>query len=268
MYNWPTKPILLPLDKPILKNVKVVIIRDEGSNSHREMAAAFKQFSSVVCSDVTINDLLIGNEAIRDRFLENDIYVFVGGFSYGDVLGSGFATALIMRERLNGIFDKIFNDARKVILGVCNGCQILVEYGLFGGNVKMGHNLSGKFECRFLPVKYTLEGSVLTGSTLGIWIAHGEGRFQLSDGWDNDNTVIGVYSKQEYPCNPNGSDHGVIGLKNKKMNHYVIMPHPERSLFKWQCEYIPDDEKEKEKYPGAYTPWYEFFNDIITIAIQ
>jgi phosphoribosylformylglycinamidine synthase len=265
MYNWPKKPILLPLDKPILKNVKIVIIRDEGSNSHREMAAAFKQFAGVVCSDITINDLLIGNEVTHSGFLDNNIYVFVGGFSYGDVLGSGVATALIMRERLNEIFDKIFNDARKVILGVCNGCQILVEYGLFGENVKMARNLSGKFECRFLPVKYTLDDSVLTGSTLGIWVAHGEGRFKLSDGWDNNNAVIGVYSKKEYPFNPNGSDHGVIGLKSKKMKHYVIMPHPERSLFKWQCEYIPDEEKENDKYPDKYTPWYEFFSDIIKI---
>jgi phosphoribosylformylglycinamidine synthase len=271
MYNWPKKKITQTLDKINYeytekpKQVKVVIIRDEGSNSHREMASVFTQFADIICSDITINDLLDNNKN-NECFLDNDIYVFVGGFSYGDVLGSGVATALIMRERLFEIFDKIFNDARKIILGVCNGCQILVEYGLFGNNVKMSSNISGKFECRFLPVIYTLEGSVLTGSKLGIWVAHGEGRFQLTDGWDKDNTIIGVYSKSEYPFNPNGSDYDVIGLKSKKMNHYVIMPHPERSFFKWQCEYIP--EEEKEKYPGEFTPWYEFFYEIISKIIN
>jgi phosphoribosylformylglycinamidine synthase len=175
-------------------------------------------------------------------------------------LGSGRATALIMKTRMAHIWDPIFQNVNKFVLGVCNGCQILIEYGLLGDKVSMACNKSGKFESRWLPVKYTTP-ITQTEAVLGIWVAHGEGRFCLSTGWRDMLEPIGTYLSSQYPSNPNGSDNNVIGLKSKLTRHYVIMPHPERSLFKWQCEWIPT--RESSKYEGPYTPWIEFFNELI-----
>ena len=261
IYKWPT--IFQSANSSILANqtipIKIAIIRDEGSNSHREMAAAFLQFRNVSCLDFTINQLLASTPA-QAALLECRGVVFVGGFAYGDILGSGRATALIMKARLAHLWESIFQNADKFILGVCNGCQILVEYGLLGDKVAMAKNKSGKFESRWLPVKYTTP-ITKTQATLGIWVAHGEGRFLLTPGWQDTLEPLGTYTVTQYPINPNGSDANVIGLKSKHMNHYVIMPHPERSLFKWQCEWIPADES--SKYPGVYTPWIEFFHNLI-----
>jgi len=225
------------------------------------------QINCVICKDFTINELIQassnGNREGIDKikeFMGCNGFVFVGGFAYGDVLGSGVATALIMKIKLSHIFDKIFADSNKFVLGVCNGCQILVEYGLFGSNVHMTHNLSRKFECRWLSVNYRLPISKMNAK-LGIWVAHGEGRFILDAGWADDNEILGTYQNKCYPFNPNGSDENAIGLKRKNFNHYCIMPHPERSLFKWQAEYIP--EIENAKYSGKYTPWIEFFYNLI-----
>lgn len=261
IYKWPT--IFQSAKSSILANqtipIKIAIIRDEGSNSHREMAAAFMQFCNVSCLDFTINQLLASTRA-QAALLECRGVVFVGGFAYGDVLGSGRATALIMKARLAHLWESIFQNPDKFILGVCNGCQILVEYGLLGDKVAMAKNKSGKFESRWLPVKYTTP-ITKTQSQLGIWVAHGEGRFLLAPGWQDTLEPLGTYITSHYPSNPNGSDANIIGLKSKHMNHYVIMPHPERSLFKWQCEWIPTDES--SKYPGLYTPWIEFFHNLI-----
>jgi phosphoribosylformylglycinamidine synthase len=261
IYKWPT--IFQSANSSILANetipIKIAIIRDEGSNSHREMAAAFLQFRNVSCLDFTINQLLASTRA-QAALLECRGVVFVGGFAYGDVLGSGRATALIMQARLAHLWESIFQNPDKFILGVCNGCQILVEYGLLGDKVAMARNKSGKFESRWLPVKYTTP-ITKTQATLGIWVAHGEGRFLLTPGWQDTLEPLGTYTATQYPSDPNGSDSNVIGLKSKRMNHYVIMPHPERSLFKWQCEWIPADES--SKYPGVYTPWIEFFHNLI-----
>lgn len=250
-------------------NVKIAIIRDEGSNSHREMAAALMQFPHVICRDYTINELLMMVENKQHEgivaFMECSGFVFVGGFSYGDVLGSGVATAVIMKTRLGMLFDPIFANPDKFILGVCNGCQILIKYGLFGPNVDITHNKSGKFECRWTSVRYKLPISNVMAD-LGIWVAHGEGRFILNEEWYNDNEILGQYQSEKYPENPNGSDHNAIGLKRRGMPHYIIMPHPERSIFKWQCEYIP--EGLDSRYPGQYTPWAEFFMNLLCHSYQ
>ena len=270
-YKWPilsleslestNKLISTTKPNPNSKPIKIAIIRDEGSNSHREMAAAFMQFSNTICMDFTINELIISLSA-QTALLECQGVVFVGGFAYGDVLGSGRATALIMKTRLAHVWDPIFGDPSKFVLGVCNGCQILVEYGLLGDKVAMAGNLSNKFECRWLPVAYTTP-ITKTHTTLGIWVAHGEGRFLLSSGWQDTLEPIGTFTASTYPSNPNGSTANIIGLKSKRpgANHYVIMPHPERSLFKWQCEWIPP--AESSRYEGPYTPWIEFFRNLL-----
>jgi phosphoribosylformylglycinamidine synthase len=261
-YLWPnqTNNTLMHMIKHYKdKNIKIAIIRDEGSNSHKEMAAAFLQFEGIHCYDYTINQLIYDSGA-RESILECNGYVFVGGFAYGDILGSGKATAMIMKTRLQSLWDNIFQDNSKFVLGICNGCQILIEYGLFGNNVSMKHNKSNKFECRYLPVRYKLPIS-LTEIQIGIWVSHGEGRFSLNNNWMDNIEILGQYISSKYPINPNGSDQNAIGIKSKYQNHYVIMPHPERTLFKWQCEWIP--KKEKNKYSGPYTPWIEFFYNLL-----
>jgi phosphoribosylformylglycinamidine synthase len=151
-YKWPSKPfdlnsVINQVEFDILVK-KIVIIQDEGSNSHREMASAFLQFPNVVCYDITLNELISNDSNIANRVrkvvLESNGIVLECGFAYGDILGSGKATAIIMKTRLGSLFDTIFNDPARFVLGVCNGCQILVEYGLFGHKVSMKPNQSGK----------------------------------------------------------------------------------------------------------------------------
>jgi phosphoribosylformylglycinamidine synthase len=129
-----------------------------------------------------------------------------------------------------------------------------------GDKVSMAKNKSGKFESRWLPVNYKTPFTNID-SQIGIWVAHGEGRFILSPGWHDTLEPIGTYITSHYPNNPNGSHANIIGLKSKLANHYVIMPHPERSIFKWQCEWIPS--AESSKYECQYTPWIEFFYNLI-----
>src|SRR3989344_2427660 len=199
---------------------KIAIIRDEGSNSHREMAYVFSLFQCIIY-DFTINELILNNKNICDKFLDCDGYIFVGGFAYGDVLGSGRATALIMKLKLQNLFDKIFTDKNKFVLGICNGCQILVEYGLFGNYVKMEHNDSKKFECRWLGVYSRLPNTNKYDNKRGIWIAHGEGKFKFNNlhkilgdiliDTKTNKHIIKIIMKYEskytgditYPLNPN-----------------------------------------------------------------
>ena len=215
------------------------------------------QIDNVVCTDFTINQLLQKQEIAA--FMEQDGYVFVGGFAYGDILGSGVATTLIIKNQLNDIFTPIFADEKKFVLGVCNGCQILVKLGLFGDKVDICENLSKKFESRWLPVNWN-------DQMIGIWVAHGEGRFDFKPGWDDDSTgdanqIFGTYISADYPLNPNGSMLDAIGIRNGRGNHIALMPHPERSVFKWQCEYIPAELA--ASYEGPYTPWIDFFQQLI-----
>jgi phosphoribosylformylglycinamidine synthase len=239
------------------KNKKIAIIRDEGSNSHREMASAFLQFDSIDVIDFTINDLL-QDKAKLELFEVCNGYCFVGGFSYGDVLGSGLATANIMKTRLNHVFTKIFNDSSKFVIGICNGCQILINYGLFDNDISITHNDSGKFESRWLPVKINNE------QILGIWNAHGEGKLIIPN--TQQHLVFGEYISNEYPLNPNGSSFNAFGLCSNKFKHIVMMPHPERSLFKWQCEYIPEELEKRDK--SQFTPWILFYIGLLDDTIK
>jgi phosphoribosylformylglycinamidine synthase len=283
---------------------RVAIIRDMGSNSHREMAAVFLALGCSEVLDITINDLL-GDTAnpnpvaqqtqqtpqipqiqqTQQQLLNCDGLVFVGGFAYGDVLGSGNATAQVIRSRpeLLSIIQQISRDPAKFILGVCNGAQIILALGLFPTPVKLVANNSERFESWFLPV------DTLDGQQLGIWCAHGEGRFQFpqvppgiegkfefpQDSIGNGIELVGKFTSSEYPANPNGSQFNAIGIRtmtsinSKKMNEWqganiiAIMPHPERSVFKTQCEYIPPELLEATRHT-PFTPWIEFFVGLFT----
>jgi phosphoribosylformylglycinamidine synthase len=260
-YKWPPQSITLV---PTTRTVRVAIIRDEGSNSHREMASAFLQIPNVEVRDFTINQLL--TRANISEFTACDGFVFVGGFSYGDILGSGVATAIIMKKKLDDIFSTIFADEKKFVLGVCNGCQILIKYGLFGSNVDITNNLSQKFESRWLPVNWHTPISNCADATVGIWVAHGEGRLVFLPGWEaNGIKILATYTSSKYPTNPSGTMFNAIGITNRHGNHIAIMPHPERSLFKWQCEYIPDELL--ASYEGPYTPWIELFQNLVNMVV-
>ena len=279
--------------KEIGSGRRVAIIRDMGSNSHREMAAVFMALGCAEVLDITINDLIDDNgdsgQLMRQKLLVCDGLVFVGGFAYGDVLGSGNATAQVIRSQpeLLSIIQQISQDPSKFILGVCNGAQIILALGLFPTPVKLVSNTSKRFESWFLPVEMP------DGQQLGIWCAHGEGKFVFPSAPDGAEgkfvfphdsigdgiELVGKYTSSEYPANPNGSQLNSIGVRTKysrKQNNdslsgwqgadiIALMPHPERSVFKTQCEYIPPELLEATMHT-PFTPWIEFFADLFTVG--
>src|SRR5690606_22318757 len=136
---------------------------------------------------------------------------------------------------------------------VCNGCQLMMELGLvypeWKDHPKMHHNLSGKFESSFLNVTIPENDSVMLGSMsgarLGVWIAHGEGRFVLPEE-TAQYRVAATYSYKDYPGTPSGSTHSVAALASKDGRHLAIMPHIERSLFAWNWPYYPSHRAQDE----------------------
>jgi phosphoribosylformylglycinamidine synthase len=164
-----------------------------------------------------------------------------------------------MSEKLSHIFDAVFSNEEKFVIGVCNGCQILINYGLFGEDIAITHNDSGKFESRWLPVDVS-NSETQINSRVGIWVAHGEGKLQIPAA--KSHQVFAKYISGDYPLNPNGSDFNAIGVASLTHKHLAIMPHPERSIFKWQCEYIPDELKHATaNHP--YTPWILLFKNLL-----
>jgi phosphoribosylformylglycinamidine synthase len=242
------------------KKVKAAILRDKGSNSEREMAYAMYK-SGFDVRDIHMTDLISGKEDLSDiKFL-----VAVGGFSNSDVLGSakGWAGSFIYNEKANSSLKNFYKRDDTLSLGVCNGCQLFIELGLLHPNdeikPKMDFNESNKFECIFTSVKIANNNSIMFkdfGSTeLGIWSAHGEGRFKLPKS-ESEYNIIGKYSKSTFPTNPNGSDYDTAILSSKDGRHIAMMPHLERSTFPWNWGFYP-----KQKNSDDVSPWiYAFVN--------
>jgi len=203
---------------------------------------------------------------LLDKF---NVIAFVGGFSFADVLGSatGWYSVIKNNPTVKEQFDRYFARDDTYSLGVCNGCQLMVKMGLFGEGIEMNHNLSGRFESRFPTVcveeskcKFTEE---LVGLKCGIWVAHGEGRFVMSqkkfDELEKNGQIVMRYTDfkgdftMKYPHNPNGSIWGVAGICSENGRHFALMPHPERSFMRWQLPWSPIDMK------GDYTPWFKMF---------
>ncbi|WP_224483297.1 phosphoribosylformylglycinamidine synthase [Robertkochia aurantiaca] len=237
--------------------IKAAIIREKGSNSEREMANAMYMAGFDV-KDVHMTDLIEGRENLEDiQFI-----AAVGGFSNSDVLGSakGWAGAFLYNEKANSSLKKFFDREDTLSLGVCNGCQLFVELGLINPEhdekPKMLHNDSHKFECNFTSVHIEENNSVmlgsLAGSTLGIWAAHGEGKFHLPKAKDQYN-IVGTYAYEGYPANPNGSDFNTAMMTDETGRHLVMMPHLERSTFPWNWGYYPEGRKDE------VSPWLEAF---------
>ncbi len=235
---------------------KAAVIREKGSNSEREMAYMM-HLAGFDVKDVHMTDLIEGRENLEDIKL----LVAVGGFSNSDVLGSakGWAGAFLYNEKANTALKNFFAKEDTLSLGVCNGCQLFVELGLLNPEdeekPKMLHNDTGKFECTFTSVKIQENNSVMlssfAGSTLGIWSAHGEGKFSFPNKESHYN-IVAKYGYDALPANPNGSDFNTAMMTDKTGRHLVMMPHLERSTFPWNWGYYPTDRENDE-----VSPWVE-----------
>lgn len=238
--------------------VRAAIIREKGVNGDREMAYAL-YLAGFDVKDVHMTDLISGRETLSDI----SMIVFVGGFSNSDVFGSakGWAGAFRYNEKAAMALDNFYKRNDTLSLGVCNGCQLMIELGLLyqdhENKPRLLVNKSRKFESGFVGVKIAENNSVMLGnmsnSELGIWVAHGEGQFSLP--YPEDRYKIALkFSRHTYPANPNGSDYDVAGLCSEDGRHLVMMPHLERSFFPWQCGYYPEDRRNDE-----VTPWIKAF---------
>ena len=238
--------------------IRAAIIREKGTNGEREMAYAL-YLAGFDVKDVMMTDLVSGRETLDDI----NMIVFCGGFSNSDVLGSakGWAGAFLFNPKAKEALDRFYARKDTLSLGVCNGCQLMVELNLINPEHKerahMLHNDSHKFESAFVGVTVPTNRSVmfgsLSGDKLGIWVAHGEGKFSLPLPEDDYNVVL-KYSYDSYPGNPNGSDYSVAGICSADGRHLAMMPHLERAFYPWQCAYYPADRRAEE-----VTPWIEAF---------
>jgi phosphoribosylformylglycinamidine synthase len=239
------------------KKPKAAIIREKGSNSEREMANAMYMAGFDV-KDVHMTDLISGRETLEDiQFIGA-----VGGFSNSDVLGSakGWAGAFMYNEKAKTALENFFKREDTLSIGICNGCQLFVELGLINPNheekPKMLHNDTHKFECTFSAVEIQPNNSVMlssfAGTKLGIWSAHGEGKFSFPYAEDKYN-IVAKFEHEGYPSNPNGSDFNTAMMVSDCGRHLVTMPHFERSIFPWNWGYYPKDRDDK------VSPWLEAF---------
>jgi phosphoribosylformylglycinamidine synthase len=238
--------------------IRAAIIREKGVNGDREMAYAL-YLAGFDVKDVHMTDLIAGRETLNDI----NLIVFVGGFSNSDVLGSakGWAGAFRYNEKARIALEMFYKRPDTLSLGVCNGCQLMVELGLVYPDhevkPRLMLNKSHKFESGFIGVKILKNSSVMLGNMsgmeLGIWVAHGEGQFSLPYA-EKKYQIPLKFSKHTYPANPNGSDYDVAGLCSEDGRHLVMMPHLERAYFPWQCGTYPADRKADD-----VTPWIKAF---------
>ncbi|WP_406600950.1 phosphoribosylformylglycinamidine synthase [Mangrovimonas aestuarii] len=236
---------------------KAAILREKGSNSEREMANAM-YLAGFDVKDVHMTDLISGRETLEDiQFIGA-----VGGFSNSDVLGSakGWAGAFLYNEKANTALKNFFKREDTLSVGICNGCQLFMELEVINPDHdvhgKMHHNDSHKHESSFTSVEVQENNSVmlstLAGTTLGVWISHGEGKFNLPLSEDQYN-IVAKYGYEAYPSNPNGSDFNTAMMCDKTGRHLVTMPHIERSIFQWNWANYPNGRKDE------VSPWLEAF---------
>jgi phosphoribosylformylglycinamidine synthase len=237
---------------------KAAIIREKGSNSEREMANAM-YLAGFDVKDVHMTDLISGRETLEDiQFIGA-----VGGFSNSDVLGSakGWAGAFLYNEKANLALRNFFKRDDTLSVGICNGCQLMMELELIHPehkvHGKMKHNDSQKHESGFTSVTIQKNNSImlssLEGATLGVWISHGEGKFNLPEP-ESKYHIVAKYGYDSYPANPNGSDYNTAMLCDTTGRHLVMMPHIERSTFPWNWAHYPDRGQKDE-----VSPWLEAF---------
>ena len=249
----------LPVIDPSKPRPKAAIIREKGSNSEREMANAM-YLAGFDVKDIHMTDLISGRENLEDvQFIGA-----VGGFSNSDVLGSakGWAGAFLYNEKAKTALTNFFKRDDTLSIGICNGCQLFVELGLINPDHKekpnMLHNDSLKHESGFTSVQIQANNSVmlssLAESTLGVWISHGEGKFNLPYNEEKYN-IVAKYGYEGYPANPNGSDFNTAMMTSNDGRHLVMMPHIERSIFQWNWAHYPAGRKDE------VSPWLEAFTN-------
>ncbi len=239
------------------KKPVAAVVREKGSNSEREMANAL-HLAGFEVRDVHMTDLITGRETLEDvQFLGA-----VGGFSNSDVLGSakGWAGAFRYNEKARDSLKRFFDRDDVLSVGICNGCQLFLELDLLNPDhiqkSRMVFNDSHKHESAFTSVTIAENNSVmlssLAGTTLGVWISHGEGKFHLPLSEDRYN-IVGRYGYDAYPSNPNGSDYNTAMLCSPDGRHLATMPHIERSTFPWNWAYYPKGRQDE------VSPWHEAF---------
>lgn len=261
-YNFPSSfsgqlaAMGLDPNRKSASGLKAAIIREKGSNSEREMAYSL-YLAGFDVKDIHMTDLMSGREDLTDV----NFIAAVGGFSNSDVLGSakGWAGSFKYNDNARTALKNFFDREDTLSIGICNGCQLFVELGLINPEheekPKMLHNDSHKFESGFVNVDIPENNSVmfssLAGSRLGVWVAHGEGKFNMPYSEDQY-TIVSKYSYKNYPANPNGSDFNTAAMTSKDGRHLVMMPHPERSIFPWNWAHYTEAAHE-------VSPWIEAF---------
>ena len=236
--------------------LKAAIIREKGSNSEREMAYAL-YLAGFDVKDIHMTDLMSGREDLSDV----NFIAAVGGFSNSDVLGSakGWAGSFKYNDNARNALKNFFEREDTLSIGICNGCQLFIELGMINPDhkekPKMLHNDSHKFESGFVNVDIPENNSVmlgtLSGSRLGVWVAHAEGKFNFPYNEDQYQ-IVSKFSYKNYPANPNGSDYNTAAITSNDGRHLVMMPHPERSIFPWNWAHYPENGNE-------VSPWIEAF---------
>jgi phosphoribosylformylglycinamidine synthase len=284
-----------------LPKPRVGVLREQGSNGDREMAAALQSAGFEVW-DLTVYDLLQGQVDLQSFHG----LAFVGGFSYGDALGSarGWRSVLTGNPRAEAQLRCFFARPETWSLGLCNGCQLLVALGIVpgldtgingsppaapgGAAAWLGENESGRFESRFVTVQVEPSPAVLLqgleGTVVGVWSAHGEGKVQF----ENDAIMAHVLRQglapvryanpcghggaregtEEYPFNPNGSPKGVAALCSPDGRHLAMMPHPERSWLRWQMPWMPPAGGGEAQGEEVYTPWFRLFQNAFDFSMK
>ena len=260
-FNGKMKDLGLDPNRKTKSGIKAAILRDKGTNGEREMAYAL-WLAGFDVRDVHLTDLTSGRETLDDI----QMIVFCGGFSNSDVLGSakGWAAGILYNATAKATLERFYARPDTLSLGICNGCQLMAElevlYPEHEEKHKMAHNDSGRFESGFVSLRIPKNHSVmlqnLEGTEIGIWVAHGEGKFDLKYSADKYH-VIAQYKYDAYPANPNGSPHAIAGLCSADGRHLAMMPHPERAIFPWTCAYYPEAERGEHEV----TPWMVAFRN-------
>ena len=260
-FSGKMKDLGLDPNRKTKSGVKAAILRDKGTNGEREMAYAL-WLAGFDVRDVHLTDLTSGRETLDDI----QMIVFCGGFSNSDVLGSakGWAAGILYNATAKATLERFYARPDTLSLGICNGCQLMAElevlYPEHEEKHKMAHNDSGRFESGFVSLRIPKNHSVmlqnLEGTEMGIWVAHGEGKFDLKYSADKYH-VIAQYKYDAYPANPNGSPAAIAGLCSADGRHLAMMPHPERAIFPWTCAYYPEAERGEHEV----TPWMVAFRN-------
>lgn len=246
-------------DRKTRSGVRAAIIREKGVNGDREMAYSL-YLAGFDVKDVHMTDLMTGRETLEGI----NMIVFCGGFSNSDVLGSakGWASGFLWNDKARTALEKFYARPDTLSLGICNGCQLMIELNLINPEHKrrtrMAHNVSHKFESAFVGLDILTDNPSimlrgLGGMKLGIWVAHGEGKFEMPEATENYNVAV-RYNYRSYPGNPNGSRGGVAGLCSADGRHLAMMPHLERAIFPWQCGVYPE-----RRLRDDVTPWIDAF---------